>query len=59
MTDHDLVLEWLSLRTAAEIAHDHGVEHRWVVKQWRRLKAAGKLPAGDRPRRVAAQGDRR
>jgi hypothetical protein len=51
MTDHDLVREWISLRTAAEIAHDYNVKHRWIVSQWRRLKAAGKLPAGDRPRR--------
>ena len=52
MTDQDLMLEYISLRTAAEIARNYNVEHRWVVSQWRRLKAAGKLPTSERPRRT-------
>lgn len=51
MTDEDLIREWYSLCSATLIARDYRVQHHWVIREWRRLKAAGKLPPGDRPRR--------
>lgn len=51
MKDDQLILEWFSLRSAVEIGAQYGVPARKVISAWRRLKAAGVLPHGDRPRR--------
>jgi hypothetical protein len=52
MTDHnisddELVLAWYKANeTYAEAAVRLGVSSNWILSQWKRLRALGKLPSG-------------
>jgi hypothetical protein len=51
MNDEELIAQWHSLNSAADIGRQFSVPPRHVMREWRRLKACGLLPPGDRPRR--------
>jgi hypothetical protein len=48
--DADLIREWHSKNSADEAARALGLTPYFLLRQWRRLKATGALPEGDRPR---------
>jgi hypothetical protein len=55
MTDEELIAQWRSLNSAREAAEALGVHYKEVLREWRRLKACGALPFGDRPRKNSAK----
>ena len=50
LTMRELVKLWHSDASVDEIARAYDMPRAEILVAWRRLKAAGELPAGDRPR---------
>jgi hypothetical protein len=46
VSDDELAALWYSEDTAATIAGNLRVSQTWLIEQWKRLRASGKLPHG-------------